>query len=50
MQRTAVVSESGLRDLLGRIIETSRVMAPVKRGKLSYDFEWISSPDDVELD
>jgi len=49
MLRTAVLSESGLRELLGRICEKSRLMAPAKRGKTSYDFQWIEDPADVQI-
>jgi sulfhydrogenase subunit beta (sulfur reductase) len=50
MRRTAVISESGLRELLGRVCEKSRLMAPVKRGKSSYDFDWVDDPSKVVLD
>jgi len=49
MRPTGVISESGLRALLGRICEKSRLMAPVKRGKTSFDFEWVEDPEKVEL-
>jgi sulfhydrogenase subunit beta (sulfur reductase) len=50
MLRTAVLGESGLQELLGRICEKGRLMAPVKRGKISYDFQWIEDPADVHID
>lgn len=49
MLRTAVLTESGLRELLGQICEKSRLMAPVRRGKTSYDFQWIEDPADVQI-
>jgi sulfhydrogenase subunit beta (sulfur reductase) len=48
--RTAVISDQGLRDLLGRMCATSRLMAPVRRGKVSFDFEWIDDPSQVVFD
>ncbi len=50
MRRTAIISESGLRELLGRVCEKSRLMAPAKRGKTSFDFQWVGDPSEVVLD
>ncbi len=50
MQRTAVISESGVRDLLGGICEQTRLAAPMKRGKVSVDFEWVTDPSQVVFD
>lgn len=50
MRRTAVLSESGLRELLSRLCASGRLMAPVKRGKTSFDFDWVESVDQVELE
>jgi sulfhydrogenase subunit beta (sulfur reductase) len=49
MLRTAVLSEFGVRELLGRICEKSRLLAPARRGKTSYDFQWIEDPADVQI-
>jgi sulfhydrogenase subunit beta (sulfur reductase) len=48
MQRAAVFSESGLQELLGRVCEKTRLMAPVRRGKTSFEFQWISNPREVQ--
>jgi len=50
MRRTAVISESGLRELLGRVCEGTRLAAPVKRGKTSFDFDWVVDPSQVVLE
>lgn len=48
--RTAVISDQGLRELLGRICATGRLMAPIRRGKNSFDFDWVSDPAKVVFD
>jgi sulfhydrogenase subunit beta (sulfur reductase) len=45
--RTAVISGTGLRELLGRVVERFRLMAPVRCGKTSFDFQWIDDPSQV---
>ena len=50
MRRTAVINEAGLRGLLGRVCETTRLLAPVKRGKASFDFEAVTDPSKVVFD
>ncbi len=50
MRRTAVLIGSGLRELLARACQKSRLIAPVRRGKTSFDFEWLQDPDGVQLD
>ncbi len=50
MRRTAVLTGSGLRELLARACRKSRLIAPVRRGKTSFDFEWLDEPDEVQVD
>ncbi len=50
MRRAAVLSETGLREVLARACQKTRLMAPVRRGKTSFDFEWIDDPDAVQMD
>ncbi len=50
MRRTAVLSESGLRKLLTRVCEKSRLMAPVRRGSMSFDFDWVDDPSKIQLE
>ncbi len=50
MRRTVVLSESALREMSRRVCEQSRVMAPVERGKASFDFQWIDDPSQIQLD
>jgi sulfhydrogenase subunit beta (sulfur reductase) len=39
-----------VRELLGAISGKTRVAAPVKRGKVSVDFEWVNDPSKVVFD
>lgn len=49
MQRAAVLSESGLRELLGRVLTKTRLMAPVRKGKKSFDFQWVEDPQEIQF-
>lgn len=48
--RHALIDEAALAGWLARLVETGRVMAPVRRGRVSFDFEWIDDPRDVALE
>jgi sulfhydrogenase subunit beta (sulfur reductase) len=50
MASAAVIGEAGLREMLGRALERTRLMAPVKRGRTAFDFRWVEDPAEVELD
>ena len=50
MTRTAILDRAGLLNVLGRVVKTSRLMAPVKRGRKSYAFTWIDDPEEVVFD
>ena len=50
MTRTTILETTGLLEMLARAVETSRLMAPVKRGRKSYAFKWIDGPDEIVFD
>lgn len=49
MREQAVIGESGVREFLGRIVERTRAMAPTRRGKTAFDFQWVDDPGEIEL-
>ena len=49
MPQQAVIDESGVRELLGRALQRTRVMAPVRRGRTAFDFQWVEDPAEVAL-
>ncbi len=50
MVRVLTIKSKQLTGMLVRIAESGRLMAPVKKGKHSFAFAWVSDPRDVELD
>jgi len=50
MAEKAVLNAEGLTAWLGQVCSRSPVLAPVKRGRASFAFEWIKDPADVRLD
>ena len=47
MIQATILENTTLLKMLERVVETSRLMAPVKRGRKSYAFKWIDDPDEV---
>jgi len=50
MTQSAALEKSSLLKLLGRVVAESRLMAPVRRGKKSFAFEWIDDPEGIVFD
>ncbi len=48
--KTAFIKNSDLTSMLGKIAQDSPLIAPVKRGKKSFAFEWISDVAEVVFD
>lgn len=47
MQHAAVISQAGLQELLARACNDGNLIAPVTRGKVSFDFDFVSDPSQI---
>ena len=50
MKQKAVLESANLSSWLAGIAAKSRLMAPTKKGRVSYAFSWVEDPGDVCLD
>lgn len=50
MSHKVVFEDAGVREWLGRVAGKTPLMAPVRRGRVSHDFAWVTDPGQVSLD
>jgi hypothetical protein len=50
MKQKAVLEAANLPSWLASIRAETRLMAPIKRGRVSHAFSWVDDPADVQLD